>query len=250
MRDMAEKIDDIKAGKGSSNEAPPPQGDAKEKTRPPAPGMKSGVKLKKDIGIKEGAPQPGMCAYHKELPAAFICNRCGKSICTTCAIRYGQVVFCPQCSPFPGGYQPYTYPYYYPYYPYYPYYRQPTNVASTGGLLVLFAGILGFIYIATLITFPSGYGFINPFDFGTPEAIFCLSFPLISSSIAVVGGMYGYHKVNFSVAVVGGIFSIFVVGFYIGSILGLVGLILIGTGRFEFDDVKAQMSQQPGQTYY
>ena len=113
--------------------------------------------------------------------------------------------------------------------------------------MVIFAGILGFIYIATLIMIPAGSGFIDPFSFGTAEAIFCLSFPLISSTIAVVGGIYGYHKTNFSVAVVGGIFSIFVVGFYIGSILGLVGLILIGTGRFEFEDVKSQMPQQSQQ---
>lgn len=216
---------------------------------PPPPAQPPIVKVK-DVGIKEGIPQPGRCAYHSELPAAFICNRCGKSICSSCAVRYGQVVFCPQCSPFPGGQQqqqPYGYPYY-PYYPSYPYYqRQPTNVASTGGVLVIFAGILGFIYIATLIMIPAGSGFIDPFSFGTAEAIFCLSFPLISSTIAVVGGIYGYHKTNFSVAVVGGIFSIFVVGFYIGSILGLVGLILIGTGRFEFEDVKSQMPQQPQQ---
>jgi hypothetical protein len=168
------------------------------------------------------------------------------------------VVFCPQCSPVSGAQQQqpygYQYPYYYPYYPYYnPYYRQPTNVAATGGVLTIFAGILGFIFIATMIMLPAGSGFLNPFSFGTAEAIFCLSFPLISSTIAVVGGIYAYHKTNFSVAIVGGIFSLFVVGFYIGSILGFVGLILIGTGRFEFEDVKSQMPQmpqQPGQMRY
>jgi len=246
---MAEGNNKKVIGKGSDTKSIETQGKA-NKTLPPPPGIKPGVKVKPDIGLKEGVAAPGMCAYHKELPASFICNRCGKSICSSCAIRYGQVVFCPQCSPFPSGYQPYPYPYYYPYYPYYPYYyRQPTNVASTGGLLIIFAGILGFIYIATLIMIPSDYGFINPFTLGTSEAIFCLSFPLISSTIAVVGGIYGYHKTNFSIAVVGGIFSLFVVGFYIGSILGLIGLLLVGTGRFEFEDVKSQMpdySQQQG----
>lgn len=220
---------------------------------PPPPGykIKPGVKVKSQIGMKDGVPKPGMCSYHSELPAAFICNRCGKSICSNCAIRYGQVVFCPQCSPVSGGQQPMGYEYYpysYPYYPYYsPYYRQPTNVASTGGILTIFAGILGFIYIATMIMLPAENGVFNPFLFGTTEAIFCLSFPLISSTIAVVGGIYAYHKTNFSVAIVGGIFSLFVVGFFIGSILGFVGLILIGTGRFEFEDVKSQMPQPPGQ---
>jgi hypothetical protein len=213
--------------------------------------VKSPVGVKSNIGLKQGPGAPGMCAYHAELPAAFICNRCGKSICSTCAVRYGQVVFCPQCSPVSQSQQPQgygQYPYSYPYYPYYyPYYRQPTNVASTGGILTIFAGILGFIYIATMIMLPSQEGIFNPFLFGTAEAIFCLSFPLISSTIAVVGGIYAYHKTNFSIAIVGGIFSLFVVGFFIGSILGFVGLILIGTGRFEFEDVKSQLPQQPGQ---
>lgn len=220
------------------------RGSANRKVAPPAPGVKQGIKVKSGIGLKEGVAQPGKCAYHSELSAAFICNRCGKSICSSCAVRYGQIVFCPQCSPFPPGYNPYAYPYYPMYYPYYSYYhRQPTNVASTGGLLVIFAGILGFLYIATSIAFPRGYGIMNPFFYGTPEAIFCLSFPLISSTIAIIGGMYGYHKTNFSVAVVGGIFSIFTIGFFIGTTLGIVGLILIGIGRFEFEDVKAQQPQ-------
>lgn len=248
---MAQRNREMRYERGSDTNAVHLEGKiGGARSPPPPPSVKPGVKVKTGIGIKEGVAEPGMCAYHKELPAAFICNRCGKSICSSCAVRYGQTVFCPQCSPFPGGYQPYAYPFYYPYYPYYPYYyRQPTNVASIGGLLVIFAGILGFIYIATLIMIPSGYGFINPFEFGTAEAIFCLSFPLISSTIAVVGGIYGYHKTNFSIAVVGGIFSLFVVGFYIGSILGLIGLVLIGTGRFEFEDVKAQMPQMPQQGY-
>jgi hypothetical protein len=211
--------------------------------------LKNSVPVKSGIGLKDGIPDPNICAYHKELPAGFICNKCGKSICSTCAIRYGQVVFCPQCTPFPGGQQPFPYPYYYPYY-YPPYQRQPTNVASTGGLLVLMAGILGFIHIATALIMPTNFGILNPFSFGTSQAIFCLSFPLLSSGIAIVGGMYGYHKTNFSVAVVGGIFSLFVLGFFIGSILGLVGLILIGIGRFEFADVKAQTQNRPPQPGY
>lgn len=237
---MAEGSSDVR---GIKNKAAHSQGSVRRTVTHPPPGIKHGVKMKTGIGLKEGVAQPGMCAYHKELSAAFICNKCGKSICSSCAVRYGQVVFCPQCSPFPGGYQ--QNPPYYPYYPYYPYsYSQPTNVASTGGLLVLFAGILGFMFIAMLIMVPTGFGFIDPFSLGAAETIFCLSFPLISSTIAVVGGLYGYNKTNFSIAIVGGIFSLFVIGFYIGSILGLVGLILIGLGRLEFDDVKAQMPQQ------
>ena len=242
---MAEESSDVR---GINNKAAHSQGSVRRAVSHPPPGIKHGVQMKTGIGLKEGVAQPGMCAYHKELSAAFICNKCGKSICSSCAVRYGQVVFCPQCSPFPSGYQ--QYPSYYPYYPYYPSYpRQPTNVASTGGLLVLFAGILGFMFIAMLIMIPAGLGFGDPFFFGSATTIFCLSFPLISSTIAVVGGIYGYNKTNFSIAIVGGIFSLFVIGFYIGSILGLVGLILIGVGRFEFADVKSQTPQQYQQQY-
>ncbi|UCG69548.1 MAG: B-box zinc finger protein [Thermoplasmata archaeon] len=248
---MVEENRAIGAKKGQSKVAHSKTSGNKTKPPPPGSGGRPGIKTKPGIRLKGGIPDPGMCAYHKELPAGFICNKCGKSICQSCSIRYGQVVFCPQCSPFPGGYQPYAYPYpsYYPYYPYYypQYYRQQTNVASVGGLLVIFAGILGFLYIATIVMLPSGFGFIDPFTFGSAEALFCLSFPLISSTIAVVGGLHGYHKTNFSIAVVGGIFSLFVVGFFIGSLLGFIGLLLIGTGRYEFEDVKSQMPQQPSQ---
>lgn len=249
---MVEENRSIEAKKESSHKVMQSKGSAgKVGSPPPVRGGEPGVKVKTGIGLKEGIPPPGMCAYHTELPAGFICNKCGKSICQSCSIRYGQVVFCPQCSPFPGGYQPYANPYqsYYPYYPYYypQYYRQPTNVASTGGLLTIFAGILGFLYIATMVLLPSGFGFIDPFTLGSAEALFCLSFPLISSTIAIVGGLHGYHKTNFSIAVVGGIFSLFVVGFFIGSLLGFIGLILIGTGRFEFEDVKSQTPSQPFQ---
>lgn len=42
-------------------------------------------------------PPPGMCYYHPNLPAAYICARCGRAICKYCAKIYGALVFCPEC---------------------------------------------------------------------------------------------------------------------------------------------------------
>lgn len=39
----------------------------------------------------------GSCFYHPELPAAYICVRCGRSICVSCTKPYGQLTICPQC---------------------------------------------------------------------------------------------------------------------------------------------------------
>lgn len=47
------------------------------------------------------APQPqmsvGSCYYHHELPASYICVRCGKQICVSCTRPYGQLAICSQC---------------------------------------------------------------------------------------------------------------------------------------------------------
>ncbi|WP_455364831.1 zinc-ribbon domain-containing protein [[Eubacterium] cellulosolvens] len=42
-------------------------------------------------------PPPGMCFYHPNLPAVYICNRCGRPICRDDAKIYGTLIICPQC---------------------------------------------------------------------------------------------------------------------------------------------------------
>jgi len=42
-------------------------------------------------------PPPGMCYYHPNLPAQYICSRCGRAICRDDARFYGDIVLCPQC---------------------------------------------------------------------------------------------------------------------------------------------------------
>jgi hypothetical protein len=39
----------------------------------------------------------GSCHYHAELPATFICSRCGRSICMSCTRQYGMLTFCSEC---------------------------------------------------------------------------------------------------------------------------------------------------------
>ena len=48
-------------------------------------------------------PTPGMCFYHNQIPATYICNKCGRAICSKCAEAYGSLTFCPHCNPYPGG---------------------------------------------------------------------------------------------------------------------------------------------------
>ena len=70
----------------------------------------------------------GSCYYHHDLPAAFVCSRCGRSICAGCNRQYGVLSFCPECywalSPkFSSAQQQYPqppYPMQNPYPPYYP----------------------------------------------------------------------------------------------------------------------------------
>jgi hypothetical protein len=70
---------------------------------------------------------PGSCYYHHDLPAAFVCARCGRSICSGCNKPYGALSFCTECyynlSNKLGQTQ-------YPQYPQYPAYPQPEQGQS------------------------------------------------------------------------------------------------------------------------
>lgn len=39
----------------------------------------------------------GSCFYHPELPASYVCVRCGRTICFSCTKPCGQLALCPQC---------------------------------------------------------------------------------------------------------------------------------------------------------
>lgn len=49
------------------------------------------------LGAALRVPPPGMCFYHPNLPAVYVCNRCGRSICRDDSKTYADLVLCPQC---------------------------------------------------------------------------------------------------------------------------------------------------------
>lgn len=53
---------------------------------------------------------PGTCYYHHDLPAAYICNRCGRAICQHDVKPHLDLILCPECyhhtAPVMGGPMP------------------------------------------------------------------------------------------------------------------------------------------------
>ena len=52
------------------------------------------------MGIPIRSSRIGMCFYHQDLPAVYVCNRCGRPICRDCAKSYSGLTLCPQCYSF------------------------------------------------------------------------------------------------------------------------------------------------------
>jgi len=40
---------------------------------------------------------PNSCFYHPDLPAMFVCSRCGRKICSSCNKSYSGLSLCPSC---------------------------------------------------------------------------------------------------------------------------------------------------------
>jgi len=40
---------------------------------------------------------PNSCFYHADLPAMFVCSRCGRKICASCNKPYSGLTLCPNC---------------------------------------------------------------------------------------------------------------------------------------------------------
>lgn len=49
------------------------------------------------VGMSTRVSRIGMCYYHPDLPAVYVCNRCGRPICRDCAKAYVGLMLCPQC---------------------------------------------------------------------------------------------------------------------------------------------------------
>lgn len=167
-------------------------------------------------------PTPGMCFYHQQIPATYVCNKCGRAICHTCGQRFGPLVFCPQCNPYPGGPPPM--------------YQAPppppppqSNMAPAGGALILIAGILGLIGGIFLFGI-GGFGYDYYYDDVWVVYLAIMLIEIIFSVIALIGSIFAINKSNFAIAIMGGIFGLFTVGF----IFSLIGLILVAVSRKEF----------------
>jgi hypothetical protein len=92
-------------------------------------------------------PPPGMCFYHPNLPAVYICSRCGRPICRDCSKEYMGLILCPQCylgvvpPAYPAAVAPAVAPAAPPVYPPVPY-PPPPPKAVWGFILSLIAGLL------------------------------------------------------------------------------------------------------------
>ena len=67
----------------------------------PVPALKPVPSVRVVTPVSPGGPirvpAPGQCFYHPNLPAVYVCNRCGRSICRDDSKAYMDLVLCPQC---------------------------------------------------------------------------------------------------------------------------------------------------------
>jgi len=72
------------------------EGDEKPKVRVIAPieGLETRAQMA-PISITTAISR--MCAYHQNIPAVYICAKCQKPMCISCAIPHGHLYLCPQC---------------------------------------------------------------------------------------------------------------------------------------------------------
>ena len=60
-------------------------------------GTRQAVAPRATAQVRRNVSTPGMCFYHQQLPASYVCSRCGRSICKSCASFVGALAFCPHC---------------------------------------------------------------------------------------------------------------------------------------------------------
>ncbi len=171
----------------------------------------------------------GNCYYHPDLPAVYVCNRCGRPICRDDTKDYDGLILCPEChSIFPPPPPQHSQP------------PQPqsksltSSRAMSGFLTSLVAGIIIILNAALLLS----KNFYNPLADIFPWIPFFGDFPpwvliiigvvlgtiLVLGSILMVGGQGIIGSVIVLPAAV--ISLIFGGGFIAGFVLGLIGGIL------------------------
>ena len=210
-------------------------------------------------------PAPGQCYYHPNLPAVYVCNRCGRSICRDDSKAYMDLVLCPQCYqgvvPMVAQRQPPAAAYgpppmaaqmapafgpppmpappaaAYPVYPPPPMYAPASPRALWGFILSVIAGILVILNAAALLA-PGFYVmWVGVFFWlpalGPPSLSFAIG--VIIGLILVIGSilmLLGYGTIGSIVVFPMAVLSLIMGGgFVAGFVLGVLGGILGMLGR-------------------
>jgi len=204
-------------------------------------------------------PAPGQCFYHPNLPAIYVCNRCGRSICRDDSKAYMDLVLCPQCyagvvpmvapqqppammapqappmmpAPYPGPPAMAA-----PYPPPPVYFPAPAPRALWGFLLSMIAGILVILNAAALLSnsfYNMWIGIFFWIPVIDPSAGHGLIFAIgaIVGLILVIGSilmLLGYGTLGSIVVIPLAVLSLiigggFVAGFVLGVLGGLLGML-------------------------
>jgi len=213
-------------------------------------------------------PSPGQCFYHPSLPAVYVCNRCGRSICRDDSKAYMDLVLCPQCYQGvvpPASQQPMPQPQYAPPPPQYapppPQYAPPPPPpqfapapvaypvaygpasaprALWGFILTLIAGILVILNAGALLSqsfynmWVSAFFWIPVID-NSPTHGLIFAIGAIIGLILLIGSilmLLGYGTIGSIVVFPMAVLSLIIGGgFVAGFVLGVVGGILGMLGR-------------------
>ena len=104
------------------------------------------------------------------------------------------------------------------------------NKAKIGGILEIISGIFGLIYIIAWLVIGYLRGFLTfgedgylPPEFFSIVIVFVILF-FISSSLALIGGLFAFKKQRWSLALIGAIFSMMM--FFLTGIPGLIFIIM------------------------
>jgi hypothetical protein len=197
-------------------------------------------------GAPMRVPPPGMCFYHPNLPAIYVCNRCGRPICRDDSKAYQDLVMCPQCYqsvvPILAPAYPPAYAIPPPEYPpvgYAPVGMIPPARSTWGFVISLIAGIMIIINAAALLSgsFYALWASIFPWVpyFGVFPPWVLLAIGLILGIVVAIGSILmvlGYGTIGAVVVFPAAVISLILGGgFVAGFILGVVGGILGMVGR-------------------
>jgi hypothetical protein len=227
-----------------------------------APALKPVPSVRVVTPVSPGAPirvpAPGQCYYHPNLPAVYVCNRCGRAICRDDSKAYMDLVLCPQCyagvvpmvaapqpqmppmQPMQAPPMPVAPPMAAPpafVAPMPPLYQPAPPRALWGFILAMIAGILVILNAAALLS-PGFYSLWTGVFFWLPAigpASLSFAIGAIIGLILVIGSilmLLGYGTIGSIVVFPLAVLSLLIGGgFVAGFVLGVLGGILGMLGR-------------------